>query len=82
MFPKVYNCCSVRDAQVVEAATLDRIEEHNKKIKERERSNKVEQIYRTKGLASADRSNKATLPLTAPRSHSSRLQRIFPRTCL
>ena len=32
-----------------------------------------------KGLTSADRSNKATLPLTVPRSHSSRLQRIYPR---
>src|SRR6201999_1552006 len=32
-----------------------------------------------KGLTSADRSNKATLPLTVPRSHSSRLQRIHPR---
>src|ERR1700759_2561796 len=34
-----------------------------------------------KGLTSADRSNKATLPLTVPRSHSSRLQRIHPRAC-
>lgn len=32
-----------------------------------------------KGLTSADRSNKATLLLTVPRSHSSRLQRIHPR---
>ena len=32
-----------------------------------------------KGLASVDRSNKATLLLTAPRSNSSRLQRIHPR---
>ncbi|KAI0915206.1 hypothetical protein AcW1_003944, partial [Taiwanofungus camphoratus] len=31
------------------------------------------------GLTSADRSNKATLLLTVPRSHSSRLQRIHPR---
>jgi hypothetical protein len=38
----------------------------------------IEQIFRTKGLTSADRSNKATLPLTVPRSHSSRLQRIQP----
>ena len=29
-----------------------------------------------------DRSNKATLPLTVPRSHSSRLQRIQPRAYL
>ena len=29
-----------------------------------------------------DRSNKATLPLTVPRSHSSRLQRIQPRPYL
>jgi hypothetical protein len=42
---------------------------------------RFEQIYRTKGLTSADRSNKATLLLTVPRSHSSRLQRIHPRTC-
>src|SRR6266853_2963127 len=32
-----------------------------------------------KGLTSADRNNKATLLLTVPRSHSSRLQRIHPR---
>src|ERR1700742_362382 len=32
------------------------------------------------GLTSADRSNKATLPLTVPSSHSSRLQRIYPRS--
>ena len=35
-----------------------------------------------KGLISEDRSNKATLPLTAPRAHSSRLQRIHPRPYL
>lgn len=39
----------------------------------------AEQICGTTGLTSADRSNKATLPLTVPRSHSSRLQRIHPR---
>ena len=54
-----------------------------KRKKERKRPNpkRFEQIYRTKGLTSADRSNKATLLLTVPRSHSSRLQRIHPRTC-
>ena len=41
---------------------------------------KAKQIYRTKGLTSADRSNKATLLLTVPRPDSSRLQRIHPRT--
>ena len=46
---------------------------------EKKFNSKVEQIYRTKGLTSADRSNKATLLLTVPRSHSSRLQRIHPR---
>src|ERR1700761_7131381 len=51
-------------------------------LKEKERKfNNVEQIFRTKGLTSVDRSNKATLPLTVPRSHSSRLQRIHPRAC-
>ena len=49
------------------------------KKKKRESSTQVEQIFRTKGLTSVDRSNKATLPLTVPRSHSSRLQRIHPR---
>src|ERR1700742_4416800 len=34
-----------------------------------------------KGLTSADRSKKATLPLTVPRSHSSRLDRIHPLAC-
>src|SRR6201996_6763028 len=49
-------------------------------LKEKERKfNNVEQIFRTKGLTSADSSNKATLQLTVPRSHSSRLQRIHPR---
>jgi hypothetical protein len=38
----------------------------------------VKQICRTKGLTSADRSNKATLLLTVPRPDSSRLQRIHP----
>ena len=51
---------------------------HEEKEK-RETFNNVEQIFRTKGLTSEDRSNKATLPLTVPRSHSSRLQRIHPR---
>ena len=41
---------------------------------------KAKQICRTKGLTSADRSNKATLLLTVPRPDSSRLQRIHPRT--
>src|SRR5260370_32030806 len=41
---------------------------------------KVKQICRTKGLTSADRSNKATLLLTVPRPDSSRLQRIHPHT--
>ena len=49
---------------------------------EKKFNSKVEQIYRTKGLTSADRSNKATLLLTVPRSHSSRLQRIHPRSYL
>jgi hypothetical protein len=40
----------------------------------------AKQICRTKGLTSADRSNKATLLLTVPRPDSSRLQRIHPRT--
>ena len=35
---------------------------------EKKFNSKVEQIYRTKGLTSADRSNKATLLLTVPRS--------------
>jgi hypothetical protein len=48
---------------------------------EKSSSPKVEQIFRSEGLTSADRSNKATLPLTVPRSHSSRLQRIYPRAC-
>src|ERR1700760_598430 len=49
--------------------------------KERDvRPRKVKQICRTKGLTSADRSNKATLLLTVPRPDSSRLQRIHPRT--
>lgn len=52
-----------------------------KKKKEREvQPEKVKQICRTKGLTSADRSNKATLLLTVPRPDSSRLQRIHPRT--
>jgi hypothetical protein len=40
----------------------------------------AKQICRTKGLTSADRSNKATLLLTVPRPDSSRLQRIHPHT--
>ena len=44
------------------------------------RPQKAKQICRTKGLTSADRSNKATLLLTVPRPDSSRLQRIHPRT--
>ena len=52
---------------------------HKKKKKRGPTSKRVEQIFRTKGLTSADRSDKATLPLTVPRSHSSRLQRIHPR---
>ncbi|OAQ22279.1 hypothetical protein K457DRAFT_1887526 [Linnemannia elongata AG-77] len=39
-----------------------------KKRKKRERCCSFEQIYRTMGLISADRSNKATLLLTIPRS--------------
>ena len=38
------------------------------KEKKRERCCSFEQIYRTMGLISADRSNKATLLLTIPRS--------------
>src|SRR6202789_4689231 len=38
----------------------------------------AKQICRTKGLTSADRSNKATLLLTVPCPDSSRLQRIHP----
>ena len=52
-----------------------------KKKKKREvQPEMVKQICRTKGLTSADRSNKATLQLTVPRPDSSRLQRIHPRT--
>ena len=52
-----------------------------KKKKKREvQPEMVKQICRTKGLTSADRSNKATLLLTVPRPDSSRLQRIHPRT--
>ena len=40
----------------------------------------LKQICRTRGLTSADRSNKATLLLTVPRPDSSRLQRIHPHT--
>jgi len=47
-------------------------EKRKKKKKEKkekkERCCSYEQIYRTMGLISADRSNKATLPLTIPRS--------------
>src|ERR1700732_1542348 len=45
-------------------------ETRKKKIKkeEKERCCSYEQIYRTMGLISADRSNKATLLLTIPRS--------------
>jgi hypothetical protein len=39
-----------------------------KKKEEKERCCSYEQIYRTMGLISADRSNKATLLLTIPRS--------------
>ena len=39
-----------------------------KKRRKRERCCSFEQIYRTMGLISADRSNKATLLLTIPRS--------------
>ena len=53
-------------------------------LKLRGRREKSPTVRRTnlwnKGLTSADRSNKATLPFTVPRSHSSRLQRIHPRT--
>ena len=52
------------------------------KKKKRESSTQVEQIFRTKGLTSVDRSNKATLPLTVPRPYLSRLQRIHPREYL
>jgi hypothetical protein len=58
-------------------------EKKKRKKKKREREvqpEKVKQICRTKGLTSADRSNKATLLLTVPRPDSSRLQRIHPRT--
>ena len=41
---------------------------------------KVEQIYRTAGLTSADRSNKATLLLTVSHPDPSHLQSIHPRT--
>ena len=52
---------------------------HEGKRKKDVRPRKVKQICRTKGLTSADRSNKATLLLTVPRPDSSRLQRIHPR---
>ncbi len=42
--------------------------ERKRKKKKRERCCSFEQIYRTMGLISADRSNKATLLLTIPRS--------------
>jgi hypothetical protein len=49
-------------------------------IAEKKKSNhQLNKSLEQKGLTSADRSNKATLPLTVPRSHSSRLQRIQPR---
>ena len=60
-------------------------------IKEKEKEKKSiflffkkSQISRTdKGLISEDRNNKATQPLTIPRSYLSRLQRIcsFPLMC-
>lgn len=53
---------------------------HEWKEKETFNHRKIEQICRTKGLTSADRSNKATLLLTVPRPDSSRLQRIHPHT--
>ena len=57
------------------------VKKKKKKKKKREvQPEMVKQICRTKGLTSADRSNKATLLLTVPRPDSSRLQRIHPRT--
>jgi hypothetical protein len=46
----------------------ERKKKKEKKRRKRERCCSFEQIYRTMGLISADRSNKATLLLTIPRS--------------
>ena len=47
------------------------------------RTIKIKSLELNKGLISEDRNNKATQPLTIPRSYLSRLQRIcsFPHLC-